>query len=293
MDKPRGPTSHDVVARVRRALQTREVGHGGTLDPMATGLLVVLVGTATRLEPYVSVGDKSYEATVRLGVGTDTLDADGEIVARASLPTDVDARLFDALTAERRRTAQVPPAVSAIHVDGARAHERVRRGESFTLAAREIAVRALAHSGVTPGDGWLDVRLTVTASKGYYVRALARDLGESLGLPAHLVSLRRTGSGAFTVGEAVALDGEIAARIVPVRAAVTRLMPTHSLTEEGATRARQGKPLSAEHFTTAPASGPAGWTLGDEVVAIGARDGDVFHVTRGFPWMSSRSNTNQ
>lgn len=286
IDKPRGPTSHDVVGKVRRALRTREVGHGGTLDPMATGLLVVLVGTATRLEPYVSGGDKTYETTVRLGVGTDTLDADGTVTATVAAPEGIEARLADAVQLERERTLQVPPSVSAIHVDGRRAHERVRAGETVTIAAREVHVRDLRVDAVVRGDRWLDVSLSVRTTKGYYVRALARDLGESLGLPAHLVALRRVASGAFSVADATTLDGDLAAAICSVNDAVARLMPVVALTDAGAARARQGKLLAADDFAGAPGDGPEAWMLGDEIVAIGRREADGFKVARGFPYVS-------
>lgn len=283
LDKPRGPTSHDVVGSVRRALGTREVGHGGTLDPMATGLLVVLVGAATRLEPFVSRGDKTYETVVRLGVGTDTLDADGVVVSRAAPPPDVATRLAAALDGERARKAQVPPAVSAIHVDGRRAHERVRAGEVVVLAPREVEVRSLACDGVTEGDGWTDVALRVTSTKGYYVRALARDLGEALGVPAHLASLRRVASGGLSVAQATTLDGDLRRALVPLPLAVASLMPTRSLTLEGAARARQGKTLSRDDFLDEPDTDVEGWLLGEEVVAIGRAEGDGFRVVRGFP----------
>ncbi len=289
LDKPRGPTSHDVVARARRALGTREVGHGGTLDPMATGLLVVLVGVATRLEPYVSVGDKTYEATVRVGVGTDTLDADGVAVAASPPPPDAEARLAAALDAERARDAQVPPSVSAIHVDGRRAHERVRAGEAVVLSPRAIAVRGIRLGEITRGDAWLDVSLTVTASKGYYVRALARDLGARLGAPAHLTRLRRLASGPLRVEDAVALDRLDPARLLPLTAAVAALMPTRALTEEGALRARQGKILTDADFVDPPADGVTAWLLSGEIVAVGLREGDSHRVARGFPWVSTRA----
>jgi len=209
VDKPTGWTSHDVVARVRRLAGTRRVGHAGTLDPMATGVLVVGVGRGTRLLGHLALTGKSYAATARLGTATTTDDAEGEVTAR---------RPAGHLTAETVRAAaaglvgrldQVPSSVSAIKVDGERAYARVRRGEQVAIPARPVTVYALRVTDVrtdVPDVPDVEVDLEVECSSGTYVRALARDLGAVLGVGGHLVALRRTAVGPFTVAAASCLD---------------------------------------------------------------------------------------
>jgi tRNA pseudouridine55 synthase len=215
IDKPRGPTSHDVVRRLRRALGVRAIGHAGTLDPMATGVLVVAVGEATKLVPWLTAHDKGYEATVALGIETDTLDAEGAEVRRvapsvalceALAARDVETwpALRAALEDERARTLQTPPAYSAIRTGGERAHARARRGERLELAPRPVVVHRLRVVDASAEPPSLQVSLDV--GKGYYVRALARDLAGALGTVGHLTALRRTRSGCFTLADAHALD---------------------------------------------------------------------------------------
>lgn len=215
IDKPAGITSHDVVARVRRALGTRKVGHAGTLDPAATGLLLVGVGDATRLLTYLIGDDKEYEATIRLGIATDTEDADGEITETASLdevsaitPAEVQGVVPQFIG----EIDQVPSAVSAIKIDGKPAYQRVRDGEQVELASRrvtihELEVRRVAH-GETDGYPIVDVDVRVSCSSGTYIRALGRDLGQALGVPAHVCFLRRASVGKFHVSDAVELATE-------------------------------------------------------------------------------------
>lgn len=293
VDKPKGPTSHDVVARMRRALRTREVGHAGTLDPMATGVLVVAIGEATKLVPYLTAADKTYEATVALGVTTETLDAEGATrtcapVAEALLDA-IAHREFRAVEAaldvERGRSSQEPPVFSAIHAGGERAHERARRGEVVTLAARPVEVRAIAllDAGLAPSP-WLALRLTV--AKGYYVRALARDLGAALGTVAHLTALRRTHSGVFSVADAIALDvdgGALAGHVIPMAQAVTLVLPRLALTERGVVFARHGRPIAPGDHDRPDFRGTCSmFGEGDALVAIGeVRDDGYAHVLRG------------
>jgi tRNA pseudouridine55 synthase len=209
VDKPAGLTSHDVVGRVRRLLRTRRVGHAGTLDPMATGVLVLGVGRATRLLGHLALDTKEYLACARLGTATGTDDAEGEVLTRAD-PAAVDAvddeRLRAALAPLTGAISQVPSAVSAIKVDGRRAYARVRDGEQVRLAARPVTVSALDLLAVHRASGELAVDLHVECSSGTYVRALARDLGAALGVGGHLTSLRRTRVGPFTLAEARTLD---------------------------------------------------------------------------------------
>ncbi len=267
VDKPRGPTSHDVVAQVRRRLKTREVGHAGTLDPMATGVLVVAVGEATKLVPWLTAHDKSYVATIRFGVETATLDAEGEVLSEH--PVDLSA-LEEAVAAERARTEQVPPAVSAIKIDGVAAHARVRRGEEVTLPARPVLVHRLAVTRI----GELEIDVELTCAKGYYVRALARDLAARLGTVAHLTMLRRTASGPFAVAEA-------SDALIPIATAATRAIGASALTEDGTVRARHGKRLTRADFVEAR-DGISAWLSGGALVAVGELTVDEGRVLRGF-----------
>ncbi|MGK2349304.1 tRNA pseudouridine(55) synthase TruB [Actinomyces sp. W5033] len=213
IDKPSGLTSHDVVAMTRRLAATRKVGHAGTLDPMATGLLIIGLGRATRLLTYLVGADKTYTATLRLGQETVTDDAEGEVTARhgCTPQEDLPARLDAALARLTGDLMQVPSAVSAVKVDGVRAYARVRGGQDVALAARPVTVHALTRAGgprpSTAPDGTdvVDIDLCVCCSSGTYVRALARDLGRALGCGAHLTVLRRTAVGPFDVGEALTL----------------------------------------------------------------------------------------
>lgn len=217
VDKPQGLTSHDVVARARRALGTRKVGHAGTLDPMATGLLTLGVGPATRLLTYLVGLDKTYETTMRLGAATSTDDAEGEVVSTAE-PAAVAAVTDDQLAAGIRALTgeidQRPSSVSAIKVDGRRAYDRVRAGEEVELASRRVTIGAFEVLAVrrTPGDASLgtsaaiEVDARIDCSSGTYIRALARDLGAGLGIGGHLTALRRTRVGPFDVADAVSLE---------------------------------------------------------------------------------------
>ncbi|XXT25487.1 tRNA pseudouridine(55) synthase TruB [Sorangium sp. So ce429] len=305
IDKPRGPTSHDVVARLRRALGVKRIGHAGTLDPMASGVLVVLVGEATKLAPYLTAQDKRYAARVALGVGTDTLDADGEVTAAEPLPAWLDAelaalaaasgppgdaalaalapRIAAALDAERARRAQTPPAYSAIKVAGQRSYALARAGQAVDLSDRAVEVRSLTLAAASrggpgaPAEGAAPaaLELELDVSKGYYVRSLARDLGAHLDVPAHLSALRRTASGAFTIEQAVPLDAGAEALRAALRSlaeAAASSLPVARLTEQGARRARLGQPLTEADFSAAPARPGAAVWLDPEgrVVALGA-----------------------
>ena len=206
VDKPGGMTSHDVVARARRALGTRKIGHAGTLDPMATGLLVLGVEGATRLLTFIVGLDKTYEATIRLGVATDSDDADGQITA----VTDASALGLDAIRAAvaplTGAISQVPSRVSAIKVDGKRAYDLARQGVEVELAARDVTVSRFDVLAERREDQTVDLDVVVDCSSGTYIRALARDLGAALGVGGHLTALRRTRIGPFDVSDAASLD---------------------------------------------------------------------------------------
>jgi tRNA pseudouridine55 synthase len=262
VDKPSGCTSHDVVSWARRAFSTREVGHAGTLDPMATGVLVLLLGEATKLSSWVTAEDKAYDASVRFHVETDSLDADGAIVREVDAP----APEFESVLREARAMLgaceQVPPSVSAVKVDGVAAHERARRGEQVALAAREVNLRAVDVRAVRGTVA----EVSLEASKGFYVRSFARDLAARLGTVAHLTALRRTRSGVFTLLEAVAGEAlraarsdadaraGVHARLQPLRALEGR-MPSARLSAEEAARILQGKTVTARE------QGPLGTVL--------------------------------
>ena len=213
VDKPQGPTSHDIVARVRRALGTKAVGHAGTLDPMATGVLVVLVGEAAKLSAYLTADDKRYDATIRLGTETHTLDAEGEVTATALVPPFTFDDVVRALAQFHGETQQRAPIVSAIKRDGEALHKRVRRGEDVEAPVRSVVLRSAEVLGVdriapiaadaTAGAARevVEIRLRVHVGKGFYVRSLARDLAHALGTVGHLSTLRRTASGPFVVAE--------------------------------------------------------------------------------------------
>ena len=279
VDKPAGWTSHDVVARLRRLAGTRKVGHAGTLDPMATGVLVVGVGKATRLLAYLSGADKAYAATIRLGASTVTDDAEGDVLARADASgisrEAVEARSL-ALTGE---ILQVPSSVSAIKVAGERAYARVRAGEVVELAARPVTVSRFDVLGVRPavldGTPVLDVDVEVVCSSGTYVRALARDVGAALGVGGHLTALRRTRVGAFALDVARTLDelaDEPADEPLPVLAladAARATFAVRELTADEAVALGYGKAIDGDATGTTAALGPDG-TL---VALLEPRDG--------------------
>lgn len=203
VDKPEGPTSHDVVAEARRGLGTRRVGHTGTLDPFASGLLLLCVGRATRLAEYLSGFDKSYEATARLGQRTDTLDLQGEVLEESNGWDRLDAAgIAAALAAFQGELDQIPPQFSAKKVEGVAMHRRARRGERVELAACRVKVHSIELVSVDLPH----VSFRMNCSSGTYVRSIARDLGDELGVGAHLTALRRTSVGSFSVSEAIAID---------------------------------------------------------------------------------------
>jgi tRNA pseudouridine55 synthase len=249
VDKPAGMTSHGVVARVRRLAHTRRVGHGGTLDPMATGVLVVGVERATRLLTYVIGSTKRYSATIRLGQTTVTDDAEGEVTAGASAAWVTDDRVRAELAHLTGDIEQVPSAVSAIKVDGRRAYARVRAGEEVTLAARRVIVSHLVLGAFRPAaGGLLDLDVDIECSSGTYVRAIARDLGAALGVGGHLTALRRTAVGTFTLAEAASLDS-LAERddpvTMPLSAAAARFFPRRDADPDEARVLGHGGPLGA------------------------------------------------
>jgi tRNA pseudouridine55 synthase len=269
VDKPGGMTSHDVVSRMRRLAKTRRVGHGGTLDPMATGVLVIGVEKATRLLTYVIGGTKEYRATIRLGQATVTDDAEGEVVSTVDAAGVTDEALRAGLAGLTGDILQAPSAVSAIKVNGVRSYARVRSGEEVALAPRPVTVSRLDLLGVRREGAVVDLDVDVACSSGTYVRALARDLGAGLGVGGHLTALRRTAVGAFTLAEAATLE-ELAERddpvTLPLAAAVARSFERRAADEAEAKVLAHGGPLRAIGI-----AGP---------YAVFAEDGSVLAIVR-------------
>lgn len=205
VDKPAGMTSHDVVARVRRIVGTRKVGHAGTLDPMATGVLIVGVERATKLLGYVMGHDKTYTATVRLGARTSTDDREGEVLSSTSAAALSESEIRTAFASQVGRISQVPSAVSAIKVDGRRAYDLVRAGQDVELAAREVTIGSIEVVAVRTGE-LAEADIVVRCSAGTYIRAIARDVGELLGVGGHLSALRRTAIGEVDETAALSLE---------------------------------------------------------------------------------------
>jgi tRNA pseudouridine55 synthase len=250
VDKPAGFTSHDAVARTRRLAGTRKVGHAGTLDPMATGLLILGLNSSTRLLTYLVGLDKEYFATIRLGASTTTDDAEGEFIATAA-PEAVAAITTDQLDQQLARLTgpiqQVPSSVSAIKVDGKRAYARVREGESFALPARAVTISTFELLEQRSEQGHLDLDVRVECSSGTYIRALARDLGAALGVGGHLVALRRTRIGPFGIADAAPLaDLDPAARLIDPAAVATALFPAMTLDAGQVTDLMHGKKIEVD-----------------------------------------------
>src|SRR4051812_17742694 len=287
VDKPAGMTSHDVVARARRVLSVRKVGHAGTLDPMATGLLVLGVGAATRLLGYVGGHDKTYDATVRFGAATVTDDREGEVLTTASTAHLDDAAIRVALAAQTGALQQVPSSVSAVKVDGRRSYDRVRAGEEVELAARSVTVHQLeVHRIGRPAPDLVDVDVTVVCTAGTYIRAIARDAGAALGVGGHLTALRRTRSGPFTVAQAAPVEEAGAALLadggtgfLPLAEAAATVFPSRAVTEEEARALFYGQRIPASGAPGPHAAlDPAG-----RLVALLEDAGSTARVAVGFP----------
>lgn len=249
VDKPVGLTSHDVVQIVRKGTNIRRAGHTGTLDPRASGVLVVLIGPAVRLSEYVSASDKRYQATIRLGATTDTYDADGRIISTSPVDKISETKFEDALSAFTGEIEQVPPPYSAIKVKGRKAYEMAREGDKPDLEPRRINVYSLELLEWAPPEAVIDVY----CSSGTYVRSLAHDLGASLGCGAHLVGLRRTKSGRFTLRDAVPLrklrdsfeDGTWYQYLIPAAEALSD-WPSIELSQEQVEAIRHGHRIQSE-----------------------------------------------
>jgi tRNA pseudouridine55 synthase len=273
VDKPGGMTSHDVVSRFRRLARTRRVGHAGTLDPMATGVLLLAVGRATRLLNHLDLNPKGYSARVRLGQATTTDDAEGEVLSTSSAAHLAEADISTAMLAFTGDISQVPSSVSAIKVNGERAYKRVRDGESVELSARAVTVSRFEATRFERVGEFVDVDVTVQCSAGTYVRALARDLGRVLGVGGHLTMLRRTQVGSFGIDQALTLE-QLATLADPVMVsmadAVRAAMPVHEVTSEELRELSFGRALPAAGIL-----GPYAAIGPDGTVAALLRDDDA------------------
>jgi tRNA pseudouridine55 synthase len=285
VDKPADWTSHDVVAKTRGLARTRRVGHAGTLDPMATGVLVLGVEKGTKLLGHLTLTEKAYDATIRLGQVTSTDDAEGELGARVDAAGVADEAVRAAAAAYTGRIRQVPPQVSAIKVDGKRAYKSAREGKEVALKAREVTVAEFAVTGVRrvedEGGTFVDVDARVTCSSGTYIRSLARDMGADLGVGGHLTALRRTRVGPYDLSQARTLD-QLAEEFtqVPLAQAVAAAFPVRTLTEDETGRIRHGNRIEPSSL----GDGPVGLFAPDgRVIALGENRGDhmkpvvVFH----------------
>jgi len=280
VDKPPGWTSHDVVGRCRRLAGTRKVGHAGTLDPMATGVLLVGVGRATRLLGHLALSTKGYDATLRLGQTTVSDDAQGEMTATADTSHVTLQTVESVVSGFVGDIQQVPSAVSAIKVDGERAYKRVRSGEQVVLAARPVTVSQLDIVGVRRSGAFLDVDVSVECSTGTYVRALARDIGATLGVGGHVTALRRTRVGPYDLGQAHTLE-ELAndLTLMTLEEAASANFATYPVDEEFATQVRNGRALLVDLGSADPVAmmSPTG-----EFLALYERRGATAHAVAVF-----------
>jgi tRNA pseudouridine55 synthase len=268
VDKPAGMTSHDVVSRCRRIFCTRKVGHAGTLDPMATGVLVVGIERATKILGLITATDKSYAATIRLGQTTATEDAEGEVLQTVSAAGLTDADIEAAVAALRGEISQIPSTVSAVKVGGKRAYQLAREGQAVELAARPVRIDRFEVRDVRRQAGLIDADVEVDCSSGTYIRALARDIGAALGVGGHLTALRRTRVGRFSLDEARTLDAlaESPQLSYTLDEACLLAFPRRDLTDEEAESARHGRALE-----------PAGL---EGVYAAATSDGRVISLLR-------------
>ena len=264
VDKPAGWTSHDVVAKTRKIAGTRKVGHAGTLDPMATGVLLLGIGRGTKLVGHLALTDKVYETTIRLGATTVTDDAEGELIASADASAVGSEALHAQVAALTGRIQQVPSAVSAIKSGGVRAYERVRAGETVELEARPVTVYRFEVTGTRATETFLDVDATIECSSGTYIRAIARDLGAALGVGGHVTALRRTRVGPYDLSSASTLD-ELAAQFVvtPLAEVAAASFPRLDVDAVTATSVAHGVPLPPTGLGPGPVAvfGPDGTLL--------------------------------
>lgn len=278
VDKPQSPTSHQVVAIARRALGVKKIGHAGTLDPMASGLMTLGVGPSTRLLTFLVGLDKTYRATIRLGYPTTTDDAWGELVGQRA-----DASALDGLTEQQIRDTlarsvgevwQRPSSVSAIKVDGQRAYDRVRRGEEVDLPARRVVIHRIDVDRVWREDGLWQVECEVECSSGTYIRAIARDLGEALGVGGHLTALRRLAVGPWSVDDAVSPDDITSEAVRDPGEVISQVLPTVTVDRAATVELSHGKKILVPNPPE---------VAGDQPVAVIGDAGKLFAIVSGLP----------
>lgn len=278
IDKPEGHTSHDVVARVRRMANTRRVGHAGTLDPMATGLLILGIEQATKLLTFLVGEDKTYEATIRLGAATVTDDREGDVISSADASALSNDQITAAIKPLTGEIMQVPSSVSAIKVDGERAYAKVRGGDEVKLKARPVTVSRFDVLAIRREGQFVDLDVVIDCTSGTYIRALARDLGESLGAGGHLTALRRTRIGSYRVEDAKTLDDAL--EVTSMEEAARRQFACLELTEQGATDLIHGKRLKAEEKLSEPV---AAFAPSGRLLAMLTRSGSQYKSLVVFP----------
>jgi tRNA pseudouridine55 synthase len=272
IDKPSGITSHDVVAKLRRKLSTKQVGHAGTLDPMATGVLVIGINNATKFLQYIVTGRKRYQAVIRLGISTVSDDKDGEVISTADWREITDRDIESELNKFVGAIKQVPSSVSAKKIDGERAYDLVREGKPVELAPKEVTIDQINILSIRRNEH-LDVDVDVICSAGTYIRAIARDLGVALKVGGHLIELRRTEVAPFSLED----SGDIeSAAVLPLSSEISKFMKTRSLSFEEIAEIRFGRRI-AESETQGPVAGVS--PSGDVVAILENREGKAQPVT--------------
>lgn len=281
IDKPEGHTSHDVVARVRRMANTRRVGHAGTLDPMATGLLILGVEQATKLLTFLVGEDKTYETTIRLGEATVTDDREGDVISSADASGVTDEQITAAIKPLTGEIMQVPSSVSAIKVDGERAYARVRGGDEVKLAARPVTVSRFQVTGIRRAGTFVDIDAVIDCSSGTYIRALARDLGAALGVGGHLTALRRTRIGSYRVEDAKTLDDDL--ELTSMESAARSQFDSIDLDAQQAIDLVHGKRIKADEKLREPV---AAFAPDGRLMAMLTRSGSQYKSLVVFPEVS-------
>ena len=288
VDKPQGPTSHAIVAQARKALGLKKVGHAGTLDPMATGLLVLGVGPGTKLLTFFVGLDKTYRATIRLGQATHTDDAEGEPLGDAASPELLDSvdssQIEQVLSGYTGTIDQIPSSVSAVRIDGKRAYDRVRAGEDVDIPSRQVTIHRIDVLEIRRAGPWWDIDVEIDCSSGTYIRAIARDVGNDLGVGGHLTALRRTRVGPFAVDDAMGPEEITAESLIALGEAASAVLPVVRLSAAQSTELGHGKqvfiqaPDGVGPDTPVACVGPGG-----DLVAICSISQSVSNILVGFP----------
>ena len=287
VDKPTGPTSHTVVSAARKALGLKKVGHAGTLDPMASGLLTLGVGPGTKLLTYRVGADTRYTATIRLGQSSSTDDAEGDLSDTApaeDVEAITDEQVHAGLQQMVGQIEQVPSTVSAIKVNGKRAYDLARSGEEVTLAARTVTIYSIDVGSIIRHDGVIDVDVDVHCSSGTYIRAIARDLGQKLGIGGHLTALRRTSVGPFSVADGCSMENISAERLRPLAEVAGNVMPVITVTRAQSIELGHGKTLFLDNPEGVGPGSPVGCVdEGGRLVAIISIESGRSRILVGFP----------